>query len=169
MYILETSSPHSWFKMVETLCTQYGLPSLHEILSCVITKKSFNSLVKKSVTAFWHTKLCDDARKLASLRFLRPDFIPLGLGPHILWKSCRSSSPAVQSAVIQARLLSGRYRCDSLLAKWTGGSGLCSLPGCRDQIGDIVHLLSGHRPGLRETLFSDVANGLKILSSHPVL
>ena len=89
--------------------------------------------------------------------------------PRILWTSCRSSAPAVQAVVMQARLLSGRYRCDKLLAKWTGGSERCSLPGCGDGVGDIVHLLSGCCHALRETLSLAISRGLQILSSYPIL
>ena len=106
---------------------------------------------------------------LSSLHFIRTDFLPLGRGPHPIWTSRQSSSSAVNAAVIQARLLSGRYRTDYLASKWTGESGCCTLPGCGAMPGDTVHLLSGQCPALRKFLASSLAHGLNTLGSHPLL
>ena len=46
-------------------------------------------------------------------------------------------------------MLSGRYRTDRLARHWTSDNpnGLCRLPGCSGQVGDLVHILL-HCPAL---------------------
>ena len=58
----------------------------------------------------------------------------------------------VGKAVIAARMLSGRYRTDSLTRHWTktNPDGLCRLPGCDNQEGDLEHILL-HCPALSDS------------------
>ena len=119
--------------------------------------------------SFWHSKLCQDAKALNSLRFLRCDFLLLNNRPHQIWESCGGSRTAVRSATIQARLLSGRYRCDALSSKWSGLSDHCSHPGCGKRPGDIVHYLSGDCLPLSSALRLNLSRGLSRLEPHPQL
>ena len=66
-------------------------------------------------------------------------------------------------------MLSGRYRTDSLAAKWLGGNGSCTLPGCQFPIGNLEHLLSGDCLPLRETMCLAVKRGLSCLAVYPLL
>ena len=62
--------------------------------------------------------------------------------PHPLWT--HAGSPfEVGKAVIAARMLSGRYRTDQLSKHWTrdNPNGLCRLPGCNNQEGNLCHIL----------------------------
>ena len=62
--------------------------------------------------------------------------------PHPIWTS--TGSPfEVGKAVIVAQMLSGRYRTDRLTRHWTQSNpdGLCRLPGCLDQEGNLEHIL----------------------------
>ena len=70
---------------------------------------------------------------------------------------------------MQARLLSGRYRTDYLLSKWTSGSGACSLPGCLADRGDTLHLFSGQCTALRGFLSQTLSHALNALSPFPPL
>ena len=49
----------------------------------------------------------------------------------------------VRKAVIAARMLSGRYRTDLLSKHWVRDNpdGLCRLPGCSNQEGNLHHIL----------------------------
>ena len=78
-----------------------------------------------------------------SLKYLTASHIPLGKKPHPIWSSSRMSPSITRSATIHAKVLVGTYRCDSLVAKWTGESDACCL--------------CGHE------------NGINILRSHPEL
>ena len=61
------------------------------------------------------------------------------------------------------------YRCDYNISKWTDNSPACSLEGCNADIGDSIHLLSGHCPALRPTLVLATCRGLETLQSYPLL
>ena len=60
--------------------------------------------------------------------------------PHPLWTTCNGNPFETSKAILQAKFLSGRYRCDSLLRHFDKTlDGNCSL--CRDSDGSIEHLL----------------------------
>ena len=62
--------------------------------------------------------------------------------PYPIWTSA-GSPYEVGKAVIAARMLSGRYRTDSLTKHWIreNPEGHCRLPGCSNQVGDLDHIL----------------------------
>ena len=99
----------------------------------------------------------------------------LPIYPH--WKDTPSnmlsyligSCSAVHAATVHAWVLSGSYRSDARLAKWTGESESCSLPGCGSMKGDIQHLLSGECPALQPKLAQALSNGLAFLEPYPYL
>ena len=61
--------------------------------------------------------------------------------PHPIWTTCGNNPFEVHKAIIQARFLSGRYRCDSLVSHFSpGNSPQCSI--CTEKsIGSIEHIL----------------------------
>ena len=63
--------------------------------------------------------------------------------PHPIWSTCGSNPFEIHKAVIQARMLSGRYVTEKLSRHWTdNSSGLCTLPGCTGlDVGSLEHLL----------------------------
>ena len=63
--------------------------------------------------------------------------------PHPLFTSAGSSPAMVSMACVQARMLSGRYRCESLLRHWkkSGSSGTCFLSSSCNEIEDVCHIL----------------------------
>ena len=70
--------------------------------------------------------------------------------PHPLWTSCSNNSYEVSRAVVQARMLSGRYKTDRLTRHFSqnsDGSGLLCNEGAD---GSIEHLLL-HCPSLSHT------------------
>ena len=66
-------------------------------------------------------------------------------------------------------MLSGRYRTDALLSKWSGDSGGCLLPGCSAPNGDLEHMLSGACGPLQGTTAVAISRGLAKLSDFPHL
>ena len=109
-------------------------------------------------------------RRKPSLKFIKADFLPLGLGPHQLWLSCEGSDSAIQAALIQSKILTGRYRDDVLLSKFDNRkSGRCSLPNCNNFPGDVVHYLSGSCPALAPVQNLTLERCLENLSSTPML
>ena len=102
---------------------------------------------------------------------MRLSFLPLGCGPHPVWWTCFSSSSAIRSATVMAKMLSGRYRSCWLRRhwNWTQESGSCRLPGCGHVPGDVPHLLSGECPALQPLLATTLKNILDMLAPFPHL
>ena len=88
-------------------------------------------MTKLGVLQYWRVKLQSKADSLPSLCYMRTGFMSLTTC-HPLFLSCGSSPWEVEKAVIQSRLLSGRYRLEALSGHWTPGNkdGMCSLPEC---------------------------------------
>ena len=140
-----TSSKHSngsWIMQIRELCLQYRLPSPLSLLQSPLPKQRFKSLVKSLVLDYWEMKLRADAQPLDSLQYFNPKFMSL-IRPHPIWTTCGSNPYEVNKAVIQARMLSGRYITDQLARHWTRNTaGTCQLEGCSPQaIGSLEHIL----------------------------
>ena len=133
---------HSWFIQIKELCQQYQLPHPLSLLDSPPTKESFKHLIKKNVHHYWESKFIAEASKLDSLLNFKPQYMSLST-PHPLITSCGSNPYEVNKAVIQLKLLSGRYRCDSLLSHFhPSNSPTCQLSCDQpDAIGDVQHLL----------------------------
>ena len=137
-----TDSSHSWFIQIKELCQQYQLPHPLSLLESPPSKESFKHLTKKNVHHFWESKLTLEASRLDSLANFKPQYMSL-FTPHPLITSCGSNSYEVNKAVIQLKLLSGRYRSDSLLSNFHPSNPATCQLSC-DQpnaIGDVEHLL----------------------------
>ena len=102
IYILHHSIPNSWFSQVCVLSLQYSLPDPLQILVSPSPKPNFKLKVKTAIVAFWRNRLTNQASSLSSLRYLRLNFLPLGMGAHPLWQTCNSSPSAVRAATVQA-------------------------------------------------------------------
>ena len=125
----------------------YGLRHPSQILADPWEKDTFNKFVKKKVIDYWEQKLRDESKQLKSLTYFKPEFMSLS-SPHPLFTLAGNSPYKVTMATIQACLLSGRYRFDSLTKHWSSKvTGYCYLsPLCRDQLDDVVHMLKNCSP-----------------------
>ena len=133
--------PKSWFTQLNSLCQQYGLPPALTLLISPPPKLQLKNLIKKKVTDFWESKLRDEAQNLSSLAFFKPEYHSLS-SPHPIWSSAGSSPYETKKAVVQARMLSGRYRTEKLRRHWSiNQGGYCLLPTCTQQCEDLQHIL----------------------------
>ena len=97
--------------------------------------------MKRKVLSYWEVILRDEAAKLTSLRFFRPEFMSISK-PHPLWTTAGPNFSKVTMATIQATMLSGRYRTQSLLRHWGKSDGYCSLSQqCCSTLEDLQHIL----------------------------
>ena len=110
---------------------KYGLPHPTSWLSSKPSKQQMKTLTKSAVLQHWLNTLRSQADTLSSLQYLQTKFLGL-TRCHPLFRSCGSSPWEVEKATTQARLLSGRYRLESLTKHWVpwNREGLCSLPDC---------------------------------------
>ena len=168
-------SSGSWFRQIRNLCLLYGLPPAISLLHKPLSKLAFKCLIKSKVISYWEDILRAEALNLRtkSLRYFRPEYMSL-TKPHTIWLSCGSNPYETHKAVIQAKMLSGRYVTDQLSRHWTSNKdGICTIPGCSGtDIGTLEHLLL-FCPSLAELWLtaaadnpdlSDIIN--EILSSH---
>ena len=137
------SSSHSWFLQIRDLCLQYGLPHPLNILDNPPTKNELRKLFKVRVQDYWQNRLREHCSGLTSLRFFHPDFMSLS-STHPLWLTAGQNPYEANKAVIQARMLSGRYRSEALCSFWSSNHhGWCLLPSCstHNLHEDITHIL----------------------------
>ena len=155
--------------MIRDLCILYGLPSPLAMLQDPIPKPKFKALVKSRVVDYWEVKLRSDALSLSSLKFFHPHYMSL-LKPHPLWTTCGANPFEVNKAIVQARMLSGRYPTDKLVRHWSRNkSGVCLLPGCSGSaLGSLEHLLL-HCPSLASTRLSLVQLSLSTTNMCPLV
>ena len=162
----------SWFHQVRDLCLQYQLPHPLTLLDTPspLSKETFKKLAKKQVTSYWELKLREEASPLTSLRYFKPAFMSLS-STHPLFLSAGSSPYEVVKAGIQAQLLSGRYRTESLCKHWSKNpNGNCLGPSCagKDIIEDEEHVLL-YCQSLAATRMNLVNFTIGYTSSFPLL
>ena len=66
------------------------------------------------------------------------------VNPHPLWTTASYNPYETSKAIVQARMLSGRYRTESLCRFWSSNpEGVCLLPLCRTSCSteDLTHIL----------------------------
>ena len=82
-----------------------------------------------------------EASILPSLVYFHPQFMSLAK-PHPLWLMAGSNPHEVSKAIQQAKLLSGRYRTESLCRHWsTNKEGFCLSPTCCEESESVEHIL----------------------------
>ena len=147
MLVCSPQSDKNWFAQIRELCYQYDLPHPLLLLRQPHTQQTFKTLIKAKVTDFWQQKLRNHAAPLTSLRYFQPQYMSLA-HPHPMWAAA-TDSYSVNKTVIVARMLSGRYRCGSLLQHFSvTATGICEL--CGVELEDIEHIILPRCPLLIE-------------------
>ena len=110
---MSNDSSNSWFILIKKLCSQYCLPHPLHQLQNPLSKHSAKILFKSKICDYWEINLRHSASLLPSLKYFHPQFMSL-TQTHPMFTSCGSNSYEVSKAIIQAKMLSGRYRTDKL-------------------------------------------------------
>ena len=131
----------SWFSQVRGLCLQYGLPHPLHLLHEPLSKSKFKKLVRFRVVDYWESKLRAEVLSLDSLKYFKPEFHSL-LYPHpILW-TAGANPYEVSKALIQCKMLSGRYRSEVVARHWSNNpNGFCFAPTCAQVPESLEHIL----------------------------
>ena len=108
----EKSASKSWFKQVRDLSLMYGLPHPLLVLHCPPSKEAYKKLVRARVTDYWECRLRDEAKSLSSLTYFKPGHMSLKF-PHPMFTTATTPYESCK-AVVQARMVSGRYRTEEL-------------------------------------------------------
>ena len=125
----ESFSSKSWFFHVRGLCLKYHLPHPLDLLDMNLTKPAYKKLVGARIVDFWEKKLRREAQQLTSLEYFHPEYMSLN-SPHPIWSSAKSNPYQVTKSVVQARMLSGRYRTEYLCRHWSMRDGACLASSC---------------------------------------
>ena len=167
LLITASQTNKNWFAQIRTLCFTYNLPHPLSLLSDPPKKEQYKRLLKNNITDFWQSKLRAHCATLTSLKYFKPQFMSLSR-PHPMWSSAVNSYQ-VNKCVVVARMISGRFRCGSLLRHFTPScTGICEL--CGLEIEDLDHILIPKCPHLQErrSLLINVARD-RLSISQPVL
>ena len=147
LLITASQTNKNWFAQIRTLCFTYNLPHPLSLLSDPPKKEQYKRLLKNNITDFWQSKLRAHCATLTSLKYFKPQFMSLSR-PHPMWSSAVNSYQ-VNKCVVVARMISGRFRCGSLLRHFTPScTGICEL--CGLEIEDLDHILIPKCPHLQE-------------------
>ena len=130
------------FCQISNLCKKYSLPSPLQLLQNPLSRIKYKKLIKSRVIDYSEKELRSQAASLSSLLYFRPQYMSL-VSPHPVWSSAGSSPSKVTMATIQAQMLSGRYKTESLCSKWKPEcTGICLLsPLCSSSPEDLKHIL----------------------------
>ena len=170
MLTVSRPSSMSWFVQIRDICLKYSLPHPLSLLQNPPTKATYKHLVKSKVLDYWENELRLKATPMRSLQFFKPEFMSLSKA-HPIWVTSKNNPYETNKAIIQARLLSGRYRTESLCRHWSDNTaGVCLLHSCfKDQMmEDVSHILviCASLASVRDRLFTFFSNyGV----SHPHL
>ena len=103
----------SWFVQVKDVCLLYGLPHPLHLLNSPPSKLQWRKVVKIKITEYWQHLLASETMPLPSLSSFNPTMHSLTT-PHPMWAAAGSSAYEVNKTTILARMITGRYRTDSL-------------------------------------------------------
>ena len=139
-----SQSSKNWFSDIRTLCFKYNLPHPLKLLREPPSKESFKNLIKTNITDFWQENLRAHSATMEqkSLKYFKPKFMSL-LKPHPMWQYA-TTSYKVNKTVTVSRMLSGRFRCGSLVRHFYPHiTGLCMLciTDNTEEIEDLPHIL----------------------------
>ena len=89
---------------------------------------------------------------------------------HPIWSSAGRSPYEVEKAVVQGRMLSGRYRTCWLRRHWSGDkAGYCQIPGCSNTPGTLEHIATGQCPSLAAVRMKAINSWHDFLATNPIL
>ena len=131
-------------------------------------------MTRGAVHQYWRKELQTKADSLLSTSYMKTGFMSLTV-THPIFTSCASNPWETEKAVTQARLLSGRYRLESLSGHWTPGNkeGLGTLPNCwgtasSSHKGNVESFLLTC-PSLAHVRTELAISNLRFLHDHPHL
>ena len=142
-----SQSNKNWFANIRTLCYKYNLPHPINLLSEPPSKEMFKKILKAHITDYWqmHYRQHSESLQDKSLKYFKPNFMSLSK-PHPMWQYA-TTSYKVNKTITVSRMISGRFRCGSLLRHfYTHISGICEL--CSNELEDLPHILIPKCPKL---------------------
>lgn len=128
--VMADAASNSWATTIKTLCSQYDLPSPHDITTSVPTKEAWKTKVKAAVNQYHLRKLLQEIKALPSARFINVETCSFGKTHHI-WPMAGSNINEVTKATIKAKFSTGTYILNTKSTNFSKHrtSPLCSFCG----------------------------------------
>ena len=138
--ILKHHTSKSWFVYVNSILSQYKLPSTLDLLSTEFSKNAWKQTVDNQINAYLVDKLTLEASDKSSLRFLNTQ--KYGIGEvHYVWKNAGFNLMIIKKACMKARLMTGTYVLQSSRAKYNQYSVKPTCLLCGEDPEDLEHFL----------------------------
>ena len=115
--LIKDHKSKSWFVYVNSILSQYSLPSTLDLLNSELTKASWKQTIDEHINTYWVNKIKLEASDKSSLRFLNTENYEIG-EVHCVWKNAGFNPMAIKKAGIKARLMTGTYVLQSVRAKF---------------------------------------------------
>ena len=138
--ILKDYKSKSWFVYVNSILSQYKLPSTLDLLSTEFSKNAWKQTVDNKINAYWVDKIKLEASEKSSLRFLNTQKYEIG-EVHYVWKNAGFNLMAIKKAGMKARLMTGTYVLQSNRAKFNQYSVNPTCLLCGEDPEDLEHFL----------------------------
>ena len=107
--LLKDYKSKSWFVFVNSILSQYKLPSTLDLLSTEFSKHVWKQTVDIQINAYWVDKIKLEASEKSSLKFFNTQKYEIG-EVHYVWKNAGFNLMAIKKAGTKARLMTGTYR-----------------------------------------------------------
>jgi hypothetical protein len=132
-------SEKSWFTQIRDICLLYGLPHPLILLQQPLSKHEFKKLSRSLIIDHWEQKFRLETSPLTSLIFFKPEFHSL-CSPHPIYLTAGPNPYEVAKAVVQSKMLSGRYRTEQLARHWSSDKNdFCLAPTCHEVLESLDH------------------------------
>lgn len=128
----------SWVILVKKLLNKYDLPSAYVIIENPPSKLSWKHKVKTAIHQFWWSKIIKEAGEKSSLNHLNLGACQIGR-IHPVWSSTPYNSDAIRQAMVQTKLLVGRYHLQEHHNKYRNSRHKCPL--CVNEDENLYHFL----------------------------
>jgi hypothetical protein len=127
----------SWTAQLLEIGNKYGI-DIHQQILVPWPKPLWKRHIKTVVTEFTHEELVKNAAGKSSLKWL---ITSSHRQTHPVWQFSGGNTRSLDSANIRARMLVGRYKTQSLLAKYSPDrSAVCHL--CNTEEEDTLHMVA---------------------------
>ena len=112
---------------------------------------------------YWEQNLRNEAGPLTSLQYFKPAYMSLSR-PYAVWWTAGGNPFKVSKAIVQCKMLSGRYRTAKLSSNWSEtGDSCCPAPSCSLTCETLEHILL-HCPAYATSRARNISNWKEVKS-----
>ena len=141
---LKTASSNSWFIQLRKVTKKYGMEDPAVLLQYPPSKHEWKMYCKTKVNSYWTNYFQNECKRRKSLEFFNPDGMSV-FNTHPIYSSCMGDPYQTSKAIVQAKMVSGRYPIEKLAAKFknanpTDADYICKV--CDSgQVETLIHAL----------------------------